>query len=1091
MYKVLGRLAISLVTCIFCFESSFIDAQPLDPTKQLTQYTLDKWGDEQGFPSGGAISIIQAQSGYLWIGTFNGIFRFDGITFTSFNKNNTPTISNNSITTIIEENVNGRIWAGSNGGGIYLVNKTEVKAINETHGLSSNVIKRLYKGRDGTIYIGTGNGLTIFKDSVFTQYTTFGTGSDSSNNVAVTAIYEDINNRILLGTNIGLYELTETGILPISLQAISIDNMEVLSITADANNTIYLATYGSGIIKMNGDSFERMPLPNNINKVSQLYFDSNKALWISHQNGVLRYYKDNFSALPTAPDSFEDAVEEVIEDREGSIWITRYNGGIERLRDGLFLNYTTYEGLSENITHCIYEDKDSSMWIATSKGVNHFKNGNFKYYGKDTGHLNGNLVRHIIRDRNGTLWLATYNGLTSIKNNKVRHYTSTDGLPSNLIRYLYEDSHGNLWIGTRNGLSVYKNGTFVNYNSSNGLSNNFIMSIIEPNPGEIWIATSGGGISIFKDDTFATLTTEQGLPSNVIFRMYKDADGVIWLATNNGLSRYDGSFFSDFRTDNGFLTSAIFQVVEDETNHLWITSDFGIIKIDKKELNQYVTNSDSIKIKEINYKQVDGLKRSECTAAASSIRASDGRLWFATLGGIAIVNIYDTLVNNVKPPVWVEHFNVDQTKYVSTLNAAIEIPAGSKSFEIKYTGLSLRVPQKVKFKYQLEGYDQEWVEAGSRRIAYYTNLSPGSYKFKVKATNNDGIWSDDTAEIQFYILPHFYQTSQFYIIASCIILFILWGIYHIRVRTIKKEQVRLKHIVEERTSEIQQQKEEIAAQRDKIEERSMKLEEAQKVIQQQNQKLTNTNLILEETVHERTEQLRISNQKLTEKNRELDLFIYRSAHDLQGPIARILGLCQLGINDNEPQSEKIYFQKLNDTALGMSKMLSRIIRIHHINIQKLEVDKVQPKAIVDTIFKEKFIDLDIADITLNNAISADTTLTTDGRLLKIALENLISNAYKFRAGTDVYTNFIKITALEKDSKLYIFIANNGLIIPDNLKGKIFDIFTVATDQTQSSGLGLYETKIIMEKLQGKIRLIDSNMEKTEFEITLPLVTKSK
>ena len=1081
MYKNSYSKFLFILIVIICAFATISIGQPLDPSKKLTQYTLDSWGDEQGLNSGGVQAIIQSKTGYLWIGTFNGIFRFDGVKFKHYSKNNHTKITNNGVPSIKEDAV-GNIWAGSNGGGIYIIDSHDnIKVLTTKDGLASNVIRRLFIAKNGDVFIGTGNGLSIFRDSTITNYKSFFIDSTSTSNVSVSAFHEDKNGNIWIGTNQGLFQFKDDKLIPITLIENYKSAIEILSIITNENNELFVGSYGNGVLKQNGDFFIDFPLPLGMDKVSSLYFDSNESLWISHQNGIFRYHKGRFDPLPSFSGTNEDAVEEVIEDNEGSIWISRYNGGIDRLRDGLFENYTIFEGLSDNMTHSVYEDSDGSKWIATVNGLNHFQNGKFTVYNKESGELAGNLVRDVYRDSKGILWVATYDGLTTIKGKTIRHYTTKDGLTSNLVRVVFEDSSGRIWIGTRNGLNLFEDGKFIQYTNENGLSNNFIMSIIEPKIGELWIGTSGGGITVLKNGRFKKYTTKDGLASNIIFRIHQDDENHLWIATNNGLTRYNGSFFSGFNTNKGFLNMAIFQILEDEHNKFWITSDFGIIKVDRSELNRYVEDS-TARINEISYKQVDGLKRSECTGAAKSMVASDGKIWFATLGGVAVVDVNKSLKNTLPPPVLIESIDVDQKRY--KIDGIIEFPPGSKSYEINYTGLSLKVPDRVEFKYMLEGYDDEWINVGSRRTAFYTNIAPGDYSFKVMAANNDGVWSKEPAVIKFVVHPHFYQTEGFYVFGFFTFMALLWGIYNFRVRSIKKEKAWLKQLVDERTFEIKQQKEEIEAQRDKIEERSLKLEEAQKTIQEQNEKLKEVNTKLEDTVSIRTEQLKVTNKKLIEKNRELDHFIYRSAHDLQGPIARILGLCQLGLQDSDLDQMKVYFNKLDQTANTMSKMLSRVIRIHDINVQSLNITEVYIYSVVEEIFNEKFRELDINDVTLTNAIHSDVVITTDKFLLKVALENLISNAYKFRAGNNETKNYIKVELKQTINKFTILVSNLGMAIPEHLKDKILDIFTVASDKKDSMGLGLYETKIIADRLNGHIRLVKSDDKMTQFELVI-------
>lgn len=1057
-------------------------SQSLNPNKELAQYTSDSWGSDNGLISGGTLDVLQSEEGYIWLGTFNGVYRFDGITFKHFSKDLSPEITNNSIPTITLDD-NGNVWAGSIGGGIYIFKNQFLRKFTEKDGLSSNVIRKLYTDSKGRILIGTGDGLTIYSDSTFTTFKDFKQGSSILTNVTVSALYEDSQGQIWVGTNLGLFKLINNELIEVPLAAKKYGDIEVSSIIESEDNRLFIGTYGHGIFIKEKDSIDKFEIPDGINKISNLMFDSNGAFWIAHQNGLLRFYKNKFSTLPPIDGVSEDAVEGIIEDTEGSIWFTRYNGGLERLRDGIFINYTTFEGLDDNKIHCIYEDKDSSKWIGTSNGLNHFYDGEFTYYNTDNGFLKGNLVRDVYRDSQDVLWIATYNGLTKIENDKIDHFSTLDGLSSNQVRLIYEDSNGLLWFGTRNGLNTYKNGIFKTYSIEDGLPNNFILSIHERVPGELWIGTSGGGIGILKDGQFSNLTTKDGLASDIVFRIHQDEENVLWIATNNGLSRYkNGKIFSGFNTDNGFLNTAIFQVLEDAEHELWITSNSGIIKVKKEDINNYIKNQNEIK--EINYKQVDGLKRSECTPVARSLKAKDGTLWFATLGGVAVVDIKDNLINKTLPNMLVEELIVDQEKIAIDNKDFIEMPLGSKNIEIKYTGLSLKIPEKVKFKYILEGYDNEWVNANKRRTAYYTNLPHGDYTFKVIAANNDGLWSKVPAEISFRILPKFYETKTFFFIVVLVFLLLVFGIYHFRLRTIKKEQVRLQQLVDDRTSEIQSQNEEISAQRDEIELRSKRLEEAQDIIKKQNLQLTKSNLKLEDTVNIRTRQLEISNSKLQEKNRELDLFIYKSAHDLRGPIARIRGLSQLGLTDLEPESQQLYFKKLNFTANKMNDMLSRIIRVHEINGHEIALSPVKIHDLVNSIIQR----LAIPDGLVENGIVSDLIINYDKYLLDIVLENLINNAYKFRRDNSE-EQFIRINMFRSKDTIEILISNNGQIIPTDMQAKIFDIFTVANDQYDGAGLGLYEAKVIMSKMGGNVKLLKSDIDSTDFLINLGNICK--
>jgi ligand-binding sensor domain-containing protein len=342
------------------------------------------------------------------------------------------------------------------------------------------------------------------------------------------------------------------------------------------------------------------------------------------------------------------------------------------------------------------------MWFGTNGGLSRFRDGHFTNYRKQDG-LSNELIRAIYEDREGGLWVGTRGGgLNYFKDGKFTHQLN-QSLASNIVRMIFEDSLGNVWVGQNDGLTRFKAGQSVTYTTKNGLSHNAVYAMIEDADGAYWVGTYGGGLNRLKDGKFVRYTTKEGLFDDVIF-----------------------------------------QVLDDGRGYLWISCNQGVFRVSKQELNNFADG----KIKVITptvYGTADGMKSKECNGSSQPAgwKTKDGRLWFPTIKGVAVVDPSQLKLNQLPPPVYVEQISVDARAIA--FKEEMRLPPSKGQLEVHYTGLSLAAPEKVRFKYKLEGFDQDWVDAGTRRVAYYTNLPPGWYSFQVMACNNDGVWNEQGA----------------------------------------------------------------------------------------------------------------------------------------------------------------------------------------------------------------------------------------------------------------------------------------------------------------------------------------------------------
>jgi len=744
-YQAVGFLLLIIIL------SEPVTAWALDPDKTITQYVHDVWQVEDGLPQSTITAILQTRDGYIWLGTQEGLVRFDGVRFTVFDKKNTKNIKDSHILTLFEDH-EGSLWIGTYGGGLNRLKDKEFTAYTTKEGLSDNMVWSICEDGKGSIWIGTySGGLNRLRDGKFTAYTT----KDGLSNDFVRSIYEDREGSLWIGTGEGLNRLR------------------------DGKFTAYTTKDG---------------LSNDM--VWSIYEDRNGSLWIGTYSGGLNRFKDGkFTAFTTKEGLSDDIVKSIYEDREGSIWIGTEGGGLNRLRDGKFTVYTTKEGLSNDFVKSIYEDREGSLWIGTDGGgLNRLKDDKFTVYTTKEG-LSSDLVKSIYEDREGSLWIGTGEGLNRLKDGKFTVYTTKEGLSNDMVWSIYEDRKGSLWIGTwRGGLNRLRDGKFTAYTTKDGLSNDMVRSIYEDREGSLWIGTDGGGLNRLRDGKFTVYSTKEGLSNDLVRSIYEDGEGSLWIGTRGGgLNRLKDGKFTAYTTKEGLFDDSVWQILEDGKGNLWMSCNNGIFRVSMRELNDFAEGKIS-SINSISYGEPDGMMSKECNGGfqPAGWKSRDGKLWFPTIRGVVMINPENIRTNKLPPPVLIEHVIIDNRSFAAS--GVIQISPGNKDFEFHYTGLSFLVPERVKFKYKLEGWNKEWIDAGTRRTAYYTNIPPGSYCFRVIACNNDGIWNEEGASLKIIVPPPFWQIWWFRVLLILSILSAAIFIYKLRTRAIRRRNEELNEL---------------------------------------------------------------------------------------------------------------------------------------------------------------------------------------------------------------------------------------------------------------------------------------------------------
>jgi ligand-binding sensor domain-containing protein/signal transduction histidine kinase len=765
-------ICIPILLLFLCFVGGF--ALALDSSRSLSEFNPQVWLTENGLPQNTVHSIVQAKDGYVWIATEEGLARFDGIRFTVFDKQNTPELKSNDIRVLLADR-RGALWIGTTDGLVRLLN-AKFTTFTTRDGLPSNVIDSLCEDGDG-LWVATATGVAHFSDNVFTT-------SPELPREAVRALFVDREGALWIGSSAGLTRYRSGVVVKYTTQD-GLANNIVGSIVEDRDGHIWVGT-SDGLNESEGNRFvtytTREGLPNN--RIISLSADPEGGLWIGTALGLSRYADNHFSSFHSGDGLANEIILAIFEDRESSLWIGTESSGLSLLRNRKFTTYTSKEGLGNDLVKSIFEDRQGRIWIGTNGGgLSLFKDGQFTSYTTADG-LSSNVVLALFGDDAGNLWVGTPDGLNRFKDGKFKIFTSGDGLANDFVRSIYADHRGSLWIGTRGGLTRIRGERFDVYTTANGLPNDFVGTIYEDRQGNLWIGTLGG-LSEFKDEKFTTYTSRDGLTSDVVISLYEDADGALWIGTSGGgLNRLKHGKFTAYTTRNGLPDDVVYSILEDRQNGLWLSSNKGICRIDKNELNAFANGSLS-SISPVLYGSADGMITRECSGGGhpAAWRGSDGKLWFSTIKGVAMIDPERIKLNDQAPPVAIEQIRVDEESISPA--QTIELPPGKSRLEFYYTSPSFVAPEKVRFKYKLEGFESDWVDSGTRRIAYYTNLRPGRYRFRVIAANDDGVWNLTGATFELYLRPHFYQTYWFYALLVLGLAILGWQLYRFRLNQVE------------------------------------------------------------------------------------------------------------------------------------------------------------------------------------------------------------------------------------------------------------------------------------------------------------------
>ena len=776
-------------------------AAALSPERALTQYTHDVWLPDDGLPQISVQALVQTQDGYLWFGTQEGLVRFDGVRFVVFDKNNTPAITNNHIDALAEGR-DGTLWIGSAGSSLIRYRDGEFRAFTREDGLASDVVLSILESSDGSLWVGTTGGLNHLDGGTMTV---FDTANGMSDNI-VNALAEGPDGAVWLGTRGGGVNRLIDGVFQsfTSDDGLASDSVEALFV--DGKGRIWIGTEGEDLHEFKDGHIVRHPATSGVGPaaIRSFWEDGDGNLWIGTlHDGLFRYHDGQFDSFTTADGLAHNHVSALTTDREGSLWIGTYGGGLNRIRESPFTSYSTREGLSHNEIWAVLEDPSGGMWLGSETGLDFLRDRAPADFA-DRAFFAGKTVMSLHLDSNGALWVGTYgHGVFRLADGRRRGYTTTQGLANDKVFAIAETPDGRIWVGTNEGLSVIDDGKVTSFSTEDGLPAESVRGVHVDRTGTLWLGTRGGGVGRLVDGRFEQHPAFADLPpsQSLILAIHEDDDGM-WFGTMGGLLHLRNDRLQAFTAADGMFDDNAYRILNDGSGQLWMSCNRGIYRVDKKDLTAFSSGEIDV-IPSTGFTRAHGMPSDECNGGAQPAgwRSKDGLLWFPTIAGVVAVDPQDLEMDRPPPPALLEEVRVEH-ELVDFDHESV-FPAGSRRFEFRYTALTFLGSDKVRFRFRVDGLDDTWEEAGSRRVAYYSHIPPGDYTFRVAACNSEGVWSEDEAIYHFELKPYFYETTWFFVLCIVGALNILFGYFGLRVRSIRRKARELERAVDERTRELQ------------------------------------------------------------------------------------------------------------------------------------------------------------------------------------------------------------------------------------------------------------------------------------------------
>jgi signal transduction histidine kinase/ligand-binding sensor domain-containing protein len=1026
------------------------------PSPSLAHYAHRMWQDE--LPQTTVHAIVQASSGYLWFGTYDGLVRFDGVRFEVFDKSTKPQLPASAVLALHEDRA-GRLWIGTNAG-LARLEGNQINVYRREEGLASDSITAVGEFPDGTIWAGTQEGIARLSGRRFEPFSV--PAGETLRGILGAAANDE-----------GFWFCTQDGLARLTPDGKTLDR-RFDGLPEGGCRALLLLRGGSlavgtldGLALRRGGRFEMIRqadgLPSGL--VQALLEDRRGALWVGTRDaGLARIdpVDGRIERFGSRQGLSHDLVRGFAEDREGNIWVGT-SAGLDQLREANVTTHSTKDGLSNDFVRAIFEDRDGALWIGTDGGgVNRCVGDQCTILGPEEG-LPGTSVRAIAQTPDGALWFGGRNGIgRRDPSGRFSVLSTENGLPSNLVRALFVDRAGDLWIGSEgSGLGRIRDGLFEDVGLARGIPKTDVLGIYEDDRGRIWAGTIRGAWLLEKDRPARHFGGADGLTDGSVFCFHQDARGGIWVGTDDGLALLQHDRFVIAGGNAGLVDRHVYRILPDEAGHLWVTTNRGVAKVSLDSLYDVLVQRRTPKVELENYDVSQGMPTGHCNGASQPAgwRTRDGHLWFPTTRGAVEIDPGRLVSNSLPPPVHLEEIVVDGRTLPSDEPASL--PPGRHDWELRYTATSFVAPELVRFRYRLEGYDSDWVDAGGRRTAWYTKLPPGTYVFRVIAANDAGIWNETGASHPLEIRPTFWESIP----ARALYLLLLVGVvllaHRFRIASLARKNRRLEEAVGLRTAEL-----------------------AEKI----------------EAVELSRQQALVAEQRAVEANRTKSLFLSAMSHELRTPLNSIIGFAAL-LTERldgkiEPRMSR-FLSNIHSSGQHLLTLINDLLDLSKIEAGRMELDPT-PASVPSLVEDACRLLQGIAErrkIVIERQVPDGLPhIEVDPLRIQQVLFNLLSNAVKFSPdGSKVIVRASSVDAGASPlavPSIRMDVVDEGIGIAPEDQTIVFEEFRQADGGSgrkyEGTGLGLALVKRFLELHSGTISLESEPGRGSTFSIFLPV-----
>lgn len=1076
---------------------------------------------ENGLSENNVSCITKDREGFMWMGTGDGLNRFDGYTFVHYthSDNDSSSISNNAIRNMLVDS-KGRLWVGTYDGlnlydsekGIFRKFITEPPEKGST---IHNTILDLLEDRHHQLWAGTyGKIYRIDLETFATKIYHY--KNDSTGLRSINALFEDRNGKIWASTRNGICIIDSTGVNRIIYHSEAPGGLPsdlIVSMVQDASGAIYFGTNGNGVLRLsdeNDQTFERFTFSTDkaffgSDIIGSLTIDKEGKLLVG-TDGAGIYKQDgtgNFRQILGSQSRHlhKGNIVHIFVDEQNTYWLSLFGGGVQVVYAGSrrFEHYRYFdlemERIGKNSVLAIAEDQHKKIWIGTDgAGLYKFDPETklftaYRHSSTDKNSLSSNVVKSLLIDEKNNVYAGTFGGGLNYLDTKTESFLRNIHVPgnntsiaTNHVWSLLQDRNYTIYAGQLRGLDEFfpDRKVFVPLHVMTPEATPSIYSMEEDNAGNIWIGTRLNGLYRYDPNTktvksFLNIPDDTAsMPTNEIVDLSLNAQGKLWIGTGNkGLIFFDPEKFTFTRVADGFKEKSITNILEDDSRNVWFTSVDGVHKFEPATSKVY------------DYTITDGAQGVQFNEGAR-LKSSDGTYYLGGTNGLNVFrpeNIVDdttqakvvfTQLSLFNIPVKVNDKSGLLTQTISKTES-ITLQPDQNVFSLEFACLEFNFPKKNKYRYYLENFDKAWNDANTSRMATYTDLPPGEYILKVSVSNRSGQWNENAARIKIIIIPRWYERLETRIAAAIVLIILTVFIVHFRTKLLLRQKLKLEQLVRARTNLVESQKLE-------IKDKNAKLEQAYEEVHSTNEELQRINSNLEKLVENRTAELTRTIKKLTETDKGLDTFLYRSSHDLRGPIATILGLSRLGKTQQNIDELNLYFKNIEKTSTRMLRLLKRLDETSSLfRVQRtLEVIRV------DDIIQS--IKTSIEELNINNVVNIEfenkigESFTGDAALLKCIISNLMENSIIFRGDNNPYA---KCVLSVEDKQLVIKVIDNGTGIPPAALDRISNMFYRGSEKSIGNGLGLFMVKKALEILEGTMEINSEPDVMTTVTVKIP------